>query len=62
MIRMRRYANVTKLVTIESLGDAQAVVAQHFHAYKGQPLSLSDQAAGPKAEYLEYHRSTVFTQ
>jgi len=35
-------------------------VAQNFKAYEGQPLSFPAEAAGPKAEYLEYHRSEVF--
>jgi hypothetical protein len=35
-------------------------VAQHYKAYEGQQLTLPAEAAGPKAEYLEYHRSEVF--
>lgn len=27
---------------------------------KGKPLAIPAEAAGPKAEYLEYHRSAVF--
>jgi len=36
-----------------------ATVAQHFQAY-GKPLAIPAEAAGPKPEYLEYHRSAVF--
>jgi hypothetical protein len=32
-------------------------VAQHFQAYEGKPLAIPAEAAGPKAEYLEWHRS-----
>jgi hypothetical protein len=45
-------------------------VSQSFKAYKGKPLTIPAEAAGPKAEYppslcyggqsLEYHRSMVF--
>ena len=35
-------------------------MAQHFKAYEGQPLTIPAEAAGPKPEYLEYHRNTVF--
>ncbi len=35
-------------------------VAQHFQAHEGKPLTVPAEAAGPKPEYLEYHRSTVF--
>ncbi len=51
-----------RLVCAPSLRDhfAHATIAQHFQAYEGQPLSLPAEAAGPKPEYLEYHRSTVF--
>ncbi len=35
-------------------------VAQHFKTYEGKPLTLPAEAAGPKAEYQEYHRSAVF--
>ena len=39
---------------------AHTTVAQHFKTYEGKPLTFPAEAAGPKAEYLEYHRSTVF--
>lgn len=39
---------------------AHATVAQHFQAYEGQPLIIPAEAVGPKAEYLEWHRSEVF--
>jgi hypothetical protein len=39
---------------------ADATVAQHFKAYEGKLLAIAVEAAGPKAEYLEYHRNTVF--
>lgn len=50
-----------RLVCSKALKDhfAEATVAQHFHAYEGKPLTLPPEA-GPKAEYLEYHRSAVF--
>ncbi|MBX2979410.1 MAG: HNH endonuclease [Flavobacteriales bacterium] len=51
-----------RLVLAPSLRDhfANATVAQSFKAYEGQPLTIPAEAAGPKAEYLEYHRSKVF--
>ena len=36
------------------------VVAFNFSAYEGRPLSLPTEAAGPKPEYLEWHRREVF--
>lgn len=39
---------------------ANVTVTQNFKAYEGQPLTFPAEAAGPKAEYLEYHRSEVF--
>ena len=41
---------------------AHAIMAQYFKACEGQPLSLPAEAAGPKPEYLEYHRSKVFAK
>lgn len=35
-------------------------VAFSFRAYEGRPLSLPTEAAGPKREYLEWHRRVVF--
>lgn len=51
-----------RLVLAPSLRDhfANATVAQSLKAYEGQPLAIPAEAAGPKAEYLEYHRSRVF--
>lgn len=51
-----------RLVCAPSLRDhfAEATVSQHFKAYEGKPLTIPAEAAGPKAEYLEYHRSEVF--
>ncbi|MBS1944467.1 MAG: HNH endonuclease [Bacteroidetes bacterium] len=51
-----------RLVCAPSLRDhfAHAVVAQHFQAYEGQPLAIPAEAAGPKPEYLEWHRREVF--
>lgn len=51
-----------RLVLAPSLHDhfANATVAQIFKAYEGQPLTFPAEAAGPKPEYLEYHRSKVF--
>lgn len=51
-----------RLVCASSLRDhfAQATVSQNFKTYEGKPLAIPAEAAGPKAEYLEYHRSKVF--
>ncbi|HNO05368.1 MAG TPA: hypothetical protein PKK49_08770, partial [Flavobacteriales bacterium] len=35
-------------------------VAFNFRAYEGRPLILPTEAAGPKPEYLEWHRREVF--
>ncbi len=39
---------------------AEATVSQNFKAYEGKPLTFPAEAAGPKTEYLEYHRREVF--
>ena len=41
---------------------AHATVAQYFKIRRtaDQPLTISAEAVGPKAEYLEYHRGEVF--
>jgi len=39
---------------------AEATVAQSFQAYEGKPLTIPAEAAGPKSEYLEWHRREVF--
>lgn len=39
---------------------AHATAVQHFKTYEGQPLALPAEAAGPKAEYLAWHREEVF--
>lgn len=51
-----------RLVCAPSLRDhfADATVSQQFKAYEGKPLAVPAEAAGPKAEYLDYHRNTVF--
>lgn len=51
-----------RLVCAPSLRDhfAHATVAQHFKAHAGQPLNLPAEAAGPKPEYLAWHRAEVF--
>ena len=51
-----------RLVCAPSLRDhfADATVAQHFQAYEGQPLTIPAEAAGPKPEYLAWHREEVF--
>ncbi len=53
-----------RLVLAPSLRDhfANETVAQNFKAYEGRPLTFPAEAAGPKAEYLEYHRNKVFDQ
>ena len=38
----------------------QATVSQNFKTYEGKPLAIPAEAAGPKAEYLEWHRNEVF--
>ena len=35
-------------------------LGQHFKAYEGKPLAIPAEAAGPKPEYLEWHRVEVF--
>ena len=51
-----------RLVCAPSLRDhfAEATVAQNFKTYEGKPLTVPAEAAGPKAEYLEWHRREVF--
>jgi len=51
-----------RLVCAPSLRDhyGTEAIAQNFKAYEGQPLTIPAEAAGPKSEYLEYHRSEVF--
>jgi hypothetical protein len=39
---------------------ADATAAQHFQSYEGKPLAIPAEAAGPKAEYLAWHRAEVF--
>ncbi len=53
-----------RLVCAPSLRDhfADATVGQQFRAYEGKPLAIPVEAAGPEAEYLEYHRTKVFGQ
>ncbi len=41
---------------------AEATVTQNFKIYEGKPLTIPTEAAGPKPEYLEYHRAKVFGQ
>lgn len=51
-----------RLVCAPSLRDhfAHATVAQHFKTYEGKPLAVPAEAAGPKPEYLAWHREEVF--
>lgn len=51
-----------RLVCAPSLRDhfADATVAQSFKAYEGKPLNLPTEAAGPKPEYLAWHRERSF--
>jgi len=53
-----------RLVCAPSLRDhfAEMTVSQNFKAYEGQSLTFPAEATGPKAEYLEYHRTKVFDQ
>ena len=48
-----------RLVCAPSLRDhfTNTTVAQSFKAFEGKPLAIPAEAAGPKAEYLEWHRS-----
>ena len=39
---------------------AEATVSQNFKTYEGKPLTFPAEAAGPKPEYLAYHRTEVF--
>ena len=52
------------LVCAPSLRDhfAETTVSQNFKTYEGKPLTIPAEPAGPKAEYLEYHRNSVFEQ
>lgn len=36
------------------------IITQHFQAYEGQPLTIPAKAAGPKPQYLAWHRVEVF--
>ncbi|MBP9161059.1 MAG: HNH endonuclease [Flavobacteriales bacterium] len=51
-----------RLVCAPSLQEhfAEESVSRHFQAYANKPLTLPADAAGPKPEYLEFHRSHVF--
>ncbi len=51
-----------RLVLAPSLRDhfANATVAQNFMAYEGTAMNIPAEAAGPKAEYLEWHRQHLF--
>jgi putative restriction endonuclease len=51
-----------RLVLASSLRDhvANATIAQHFLAFEGTALNIPAEAAGPKAEYLEWHRQHLF--
>jgi putative restriction endonuclease len=53
-----------RLVCSKALKDhfADATVSQSFQAYEGKPLTFPAEAAGPKPDYLEYHRTTVFSR
>jgi hypothetical protein len=39
---------------------ADATAAQHFKAYEGKPLAIHAEVAGPKPEYLAWHREELF--
>jgi putative restriction endonuclease len=51
-----------RLVCAPSLQDhyASESVATNFKNYEGKPLRVPTEAAGPKPEFLEYHRTKVF--
>ena len=53
-----------RLVCAPSLRDhfANATIAQNFQVRRtaDKPLTIPAEAAGPKPEYLEYHRTNVF--
>jgi putative restriction endonuclease len=51
-----------RLVCAPSLRDLYTAepLAQNFKAFEGRALTLPAEAAGPKAEYLEWHRKEVF--
>ncbi len=53
-----------RLICAASLRDhfAEATISQNFKTYEGQPLTFPAEAAGPKPEYLEYHRNAVFNK
>jgi len=60
--RLITFDTELRLVCAASLRDhfAEATVARHFQAYEGKPLSIPVEAAGPKPEYLAWHREDVF--
>lgn len=41
---------------------AEAAMAQSFKAYAGQPLIIPAEAAAPKAAYLAWHRTHIFSR
>ena len=47
-----------RLVCAPSLRDhfADTTLSQYFKNYEGRPLAIPAEAAGPKAEYLTWHR------
>jgi putative restriction endonuclease len=51
-----------RLVCALSLRDhfAEATVSQNFKNYEGKPLTFPAEAAGPKPEYMAWHRAEVF--
>jgi putative restriction endonuclease len=53
-----------RLVCASSLRDhyTNEMVSRNFEGLEGKPLALPVEAAGPKAEYLEWHREHVFGQ
>lgn len=53
-----------RLVCAASLRDhfAEAAMAQSFKAYAGQPLIIPAEAAAPKAAYLAWHRTHIFSR
>jgi putative restriction endonuclease len=51
-----------RLVCAPSLRDhfTSETVAINFKTYEGKPLAIPAEAAGPKPEYLAWHRAEVF--
>jgi hypothetical protein len=55
-----RYRTATRLRAFLQERYASETIAANFRAYEGKPMTIPEEAAGPKPEYLEWHRREVF--